>query len=81
MEQMKEVMNGLRPCVEKLYYWQYSRTNCFSDLLFDLFQKADPGNYQRLAKGFPEHAMALNMWNTSGDSGKDLFRAFDLLKD
>lgn len=65
--------------VEQLFYWQCSRTNSFSDMLFDLFQKADADNRFRLSIAFPNHAAALDDWNEAGDYGNDLFRKHGFL--
>lgn len=72
-------MLSLKEVIQKLYYWQYNNTGCFSDKLFDLFQKADPGNKKRLFAAFPEYAAALELWDQAGDNGDDLFREHGLL--
>lgn len=47
---------------QKLYWWQFSNSECFSDLLFLMFQKADPSNYEKLIRGFPDHHYAYQLW-------------------
>jgi len=64
--------------VISLYHWQHTRSNCFSDLLFDLFKKADRSNKAKLAAAFPYHAAALDAWDNAGDGGNDLFRRHNI---
>ncbi len=65
--------------VEKLYFWQHNRTECFSDHLFDLFKKADHVNVRRLASAFPGHYAALMAWEEAGNYGEDLFKKYGLV--
>lgn len=59
---------------KQLYYWQYGsgRTN-FHSILYLLFQKADPTNYNKLKRGFPEEASAYEEWIDAPSQDK-LFR-------
>lgn len=54
----EQIATGLR----ELYNWQYNNTGSFSNMLFTMFQKADPGNQRRLAYAFPEYWAAYNTW-------------------
>ncbi len=65
--------------VKEVYFWQYSRTNCFNQLLLDLFGKADINNFNKLAQAFPSLASAYLHWQGSGDYGNDLFRIYGLM--
>jgi hypothetical protein len=62
----------------QLWAWQYSRTGCFSNQLFDLIQKADPSNKERLRRGFPEHVQAFDEWCAAGNYGDDLFDRYGI---
>lgn len=57
----------IREAVEKVYFWQYNYTECFSNKLLDLFPKADLINFGRLALGFPQLALAFELWRESDD--------------
>lgn len=70
----------LKEAVTELYFWQYSRTGSFHNYLYDLLQKADESNKQKLAEGFPTEREALQMWEEAGDYGNDLFRVYGLMK-
>lgn len=69
----------LRKAVTQLYYWQTNYTGSFSNIIFTLFQKADPANLAKLTRGFPEEAEAWKLWQEAGDGGNELFRAYGLL--
>lgn len=75
-------MNGtqsygeLQNCIFKLWTWQHSNLNSFSDMLYDLIAKADPVNRQKLALSFPYHVLAFQLWQVAGNAGEDLFDAF-----
>lgn len=58
---------NLRDALFLLYCWKFSNTNCFSNMLFDLLCKADLGNRRLIAKGFPDHVKAFEMWLECGD--------------
>lgn len=66
--------------VRELYFWQYSNTGCFHNMLFDLMQKADIKNYVKLCTAFPHECHAFTEWMASSDNGNDLFREHGLLK-
>ena len=44
--------------------WQYRRGDWFTIQLFQLMQKADVGNFNRLAAVFPIEARAFRYWQT-----------------
>ena len=44
--------------------WQYRRGDWFTIQLFQLMQKADVGNFNRLAAVFPVEARAFRYWQT-----------------
>lgn len=56
--------------------WQLRRTGCYSDLLFDLFQKSDACNHAKLTKVYPGHELALRVW--AADCGGVLFKVMGL---
>lgn len=69
----------LNEAVFQLYHWQYHyEANRFYCMLFDLIQKADPVNFEKLKKGFPEFILAYDMWNMAGNCGDDLFKQFNI---
>lgn len=53
--------------IRKVYYWQYSRMECFNDKLFDLIAKADSQNRAKLRLGFPEEVSVFELWQLKGD--------------
>jgi hypothetical protein len=57
----------LQDAIQKIYYWQYHYTHCFSDLIFDLCPKADLYNFGLLARGFPAHCQAWSLWQACED--------------
>lgn len=67
--------------VRELYFWQYSNTRCFHNMLFDLMQKADHINIERIAVGFPEEVEAFRDWCKASDCGNELFRQHGLIRD
>ena len=72
---------NLKIAIERLYNWQYqAHSTSFTSLLYTMFQKADKDNRARLTIAFPDEAHALNLWNSAGDYGNDLFREFGLMK-
>lgn len=77
MSQPTSVLDAVR----EVYFWQYSRTDCFNQLLLDLFQKADPSNRKRLDMAFPLLFEAWSQWSEAGDNGNDLFRKYGIIKD
>lgn len=66
--------------VKHLYYWQYSNRNSFTDILFNLFHKADPTNLSKLRVGFKLEYLCYLQWKNAGDNGNDLFREYGLVK-
>lgn len=70
---IKVVSAPLLEAIKKLYFWQYRRTECFSDHLFTLMQKADSKNFERLKLAFPEHAGAYQMWYAYPGDQMDFF--------
>ena len=66
--------------VRELYFWQYSNTGCFHNMLFDLMAKADANNFARLVPSFPNECMAYIDWSGAGDGGNELFRKHGLMK-
>lgn len=64
--------------VKLLHNWQYNNTNCFTDVLFNLFMKADKDNINKLRKGFNLYYQVLQEWHKSGNNGNDLFEEFGL---
>ncbi len=46
----------------ELYFWKYSYTGCFSNMLYDLIVKADKYNREKLSKAFPEYVDAYTLW-------------------
>ena len=58
--------------VKLLHHWQYNNTYSFSDVLFNLFMKADKDNINKLRKGFNLYYQVLNEWHKSGNYGNDL---------
>ena len=71
---------NLENAVRELYFWQYSNTGCFHNILFDLMQKADTNNYAKLKIAFPEEAEAYYLWCKAGNYGNDLFKQYGLLE-
>jgi len=67
--------------IHQLYYWSRNPggTN-FSAALFNLFQKADPCNKEKLAMAYPEYANALERWMLAGNAGEDLFAQYGLIQ-
>jgi len=53
---------SLSRALHEIYFWQYSRADNFTSLLFVLFQKADPGNFLRLTTAFPAEAAVFKTW-------------------
>ena len=87
MKRAKGHLHCLRPYVEKVYHWHFERIRpsrqpgqqgypCFSSMLLDLICKADSENRERIEKGFPELFLAWELWSTSEDYGKALFREY-----
>ena len=74
---MVELTN--KEAVREVYFWQHSRSDCFNQLILDLFAKADSKNQQKLAFVYPELFDAWSAWQTAGDYGNDLFREHGLL--
>ena len=68
----------LKPAVMQVYYWRYSNTGSFNNMLLDLMNKADFINFAKLSSAYPELALAFNMWKEAGDEGKDLFRLYEI---
>lgn len=66
-----------KSALKKLYHWQHSSTECFSDLLFVLIGKADVNNLQRLNIAFPEYVLAYSVWYYSDDPDK-LFENWEI---
>ena len=67
--------------LERLYEWQYhAHSSSFTSLLFTLFQKSDQSNRAKLNIAFPDEAHVLELWNSAGDYGNDLFREYGLIK-
>ncbi|OQB05753.1 MAG: hypothetical protein BWY19_00778 [bacterium ADurb.Bin212] len=62
---------GLTDAVQKLYSWQTNYTGCFTDLLYDLFLKADAENYRKLCDSYPFHGIIFAQWRSADCS--DLF--------
>jgi len=60
----------IEDAIKELYYWQHSYTHCFSNLVFDLIQKADGENQQRLMKAFPTEVMVWGLWHNANDPDK-----------
>lgn len=71
---------SFKKALQKLYYWQKSDTNCFSDLLFVLIAKADMENMKKLNKAFPEYILAYTVWYYSDDPEK-LFENWEITGD
>jgi hypothetical protein len=71
----------LKEEVQELFHWQRnsSATN-FTALLYDLFQKADAENTNKLAKAYPKHQAALTLWKLSEGEGDELFEAAGLIQ-
>lgn len=74
-------MTTYNDAVRELYFWQYSNTGCFHNMLFSLMQKADTDNYAKLEIAFPEEAEAYYQWCKSDDYGNELFRQHGLIRD
>lgn len=62
-----------REAVRKLYHWQNSYSDCFSDQVFNLLKKADNNNRVRLRLAFPFEHHTLEAWEAAGNYGNDLF--------
>jgi hypothetical protein len=71
-------MELTKAAVFEVWCWQYSRTGCFNNMLFDLIQKADPGNKLRLARAFPLEMAAYQAWCEAGNYGEDLFKEWGI---
>jgi hypothetical protein len=68
----------LHHAIKELYFWQYGDGTNFNSLLYNLFRKADIGNFSKLSKGFPEFAVAYLLWYNSNDS-EQFFKHYDFL--
>ena len=66
--------------VMEVYFWQFSNTGSFTNMLLDLFRKADRENNVKLTVAYPELSHALALWDAAGDAGNDLFREYGLIK-
>lgn len=73
-----EINKDLEKAVRELYHWQYGDSDNFHSILYTLFKKADSSNKIKLRRGFPDEAMALELWEIAGDGGNDLFRMYGL---
>lgn len=62
-----EFLKTLNEGERSLVNWQYSMMGGFESALWDAIKRADTGNLDRLAKGFPYHVEAyLNYTQASG---------------
>lgn len=61
----------------ELYMWRMTGGTWFTAGLYDLFQKADPGNFRRLSSAFPDEAAAFREWMASENEQK-LFKEWEL---
>lgn len=78
MQDQVNVTEELKRAAEKLYFWQHSYTGCFSDNLFNLFQKADPDNFRKLSVGFPLEAIVFAQWYSS-ESSDSFFKKYNII--
>jgi len=69
--------DDLAYAIKQLFFWQYNqcKSDNFSSLLYNLFQKADLGNLQKLTRGFPHEAQALKMWKAAPND-IEFFKSF-----
>lgn len=75
------MIDSFERAVQELYFYEITGTaGGFQTALFDLMQRADPRNFDKLAKAFPHQAAALQSWQVAGDGGNDLFRKFGLIQ-
>lgn len=58
----REIASEFIKAVQQLFFWQYNRTECFSNMLYDLIAKADLGNKERLRYGFHWEVKAFESW-------------------
>lgn len=68
----------LKSSVFQVYYWQYSNTGSFNNMLLDLMSKADFVNYAKLSSAYPELSLAFSMWKEAKDEGQELFRLYQV---
>lgn len=52
-----------------MYLWRTSRGDSFRHKLFDLMNKADAANLNKLTIAFPQEALAYKLWYNSPDEG------------
>lgn len=72
---------NLKIAIERLYHWQnQAHSNNFTSRLYELFEKADRVNRNKLHLVFPDEGYALDKWKSAGNNGDDLFREFGLMK-
>ena len=80
VEVKENLEQGLLPCpkaILEIYNWQYNYSNSFTNVIFNLFHKADGNNLYKLTKGFPEEAVAYKEWRDS-DSQDEFFAKYGL---
>jgi hypothetical protein len=65
-----------RDAVHDLFYWQHQDGTSFNCRLFELMQKADWDNLQRLHRGWPWLFHAWQDWNNAPGQGRQWFTRF-----
>lgn len=73
------MITDLKDAIFEVYCWQYSRSDCFNQLLLDLMMKADGINKKILGKAYPLLFEALAIWDLSADNGDQLFIEYGYL--
>lgn len=61
-----------------LHQWARFKTDCFASKFFDLLDKADKKNVEKLQKVFPELVNVWIIWKESPDNGQSLFKLYGI---
>lgn len=60
--------------MKNLYYWRRDTfPSSFSDMLYQLLNKADDENKMKIFKGFPEATICYLLWYTNKDKSETTF--------
>jgi hypothetical protein len=71
---------NINDAMREVYFWRYSNTGSFHNMLFDLFQKADNDNLVILGNAYPSEYLAWYMWTQAADHGDTFFRDYGLME-
>lgn len=66
--------------LKQIYLWQYDNESMESFFyhIIIAYRSADYQNKSFIAKSFPKLAIAMTLWDTSGDNGNDVFRTYEI---